>query len=84
MVTICGVGTQKTTVYLDADDYRRLKALARAQGRKPAELVREAVARYAAEERPRRRPRSLGAGRSRTGDIGERAEELLAGLGKRR
>lgn len=84
MVTICVVGTQKTTVYLDADDYRRLKAIARAQGRTPAELVREAVARYAAEERPRRRPRSIGAGRSRTGDIGERAEELLAGLGKRR
>ena len=75
---------QKTTVYLDADDYRRLKAIARATKRKPAELVREAVARYAAEERPRRRPRSIGAGRSRTGDIGKRAEELLAGLGKRR
>jgi predicted transcriptional regulator len=36
----------KTTVYLDADDYRRLKALARAQGGSAAELVREAVAEY--------------------------------------
>jgi predicted transcriptional regulator len=36
----------KTTVYLDADDYRCLKALARAQGGSAAELVREAVAEY--------------------------------------
>lgn len=77
------MATQKTTVYLDADDYRRLKAIARATKRTPAELVREAVARYAAEEEPRRRPRSIGAGLSRTGDIAERAEALLAGWGKR-
>ncbi|HVL66159.1 MAG TPA: CopG family transcriptional regulator [Vicinamibacterales bacterium] len=77
------MAVQKTTVYLDADDYRRLKSLARAQGRTPAELVREAVAEYTAREQPRRRPRSIGAGRSRTGDVAERAEELLAGLGRR-
>lgn len=75
---------QKTTVYLDAADYRRLKAIARGSGRTPAELVREAVAQYAARETPRRRPRSLGLGQSRRGDISDRAEELLAGLGKRR
>jgi predicted transcriptional regulator len=75
---------QKTTVYLDVADYRRLKAIARISGRTPAELVREAVAQYAARETPRRRPRSLGLGRSRRGDISDRAEELLAGLGKRR
>ena len=84
MVTIYGMAIQKTTVYLDADDYRRLKAMARAKGRTPAELVREAVAVYTAAEQPRRRPRSIGAGRSRTGDVAERAEELLAGLRKRR
>jgi len=78
------MAVQKTTVYLDVTDYRRLKTIARARGRTPAELVREAVSRYAAEEGPRRRPRSVGAGRSRTGDIGERAEELLAGMGKAR
>lgn len=50
---------QKTTVYLDAADCRRLKAVARARGRTPAELVREAVAQYAAREMPVRRPRSL-------------------------
>ena len=77
------MGVQKTTVYLDSDDYRRLKALARAQRRSPASLVREAVAEYAAREQPRRRPRSIGAGSSRKGDVSERAEELLAGLRRR-
>jgi len=74
--------TQKTTLYLDAADYRRLKALARAQGRPPAQLVREAVARYVAAEAPARRARSVGAGRSKRKDAGERAEDLLAGFGK--
>lgn len=74
---------QKTTVYLDATDYRRLKALARARGCAPAQLVREAVARYAASEAPQRQARSIGAGKSRVTDLGERAEELLTGFGRR-
>lgn len=78
------MGTLKTTVYLDSDDYRRLKTLARARGRTTADLVREAVARYAAEEQPRARPRSIGSGRSATGDIAARAETLLAGIGNDR
>lgn len=73
--------TMKTTVYLSADDYRRLKALARAQGRPTAELVREAVAVYVSRRRRVRRPSSIGAGRSGRGDLSERAEDLLAGLG---
>lgn len=73
----------KTTVYLEADDYDRIKEIARAEGRAPAELVREAVAEYAARRRPRRKPKSLGAGRSRRGDVSERAEELLDGMGRR-
>lgn len=72
----------KTTIYLNPDDYRRLKALARQQGRRTAELVREAVAEYAHRYAPALRPRSVGAGRSRRGDVGERAEELLGGLGE--
>jgi len=76
-------GPLKTTVYLDPDDYRRLKALARARGRAPAELVREAVARYAAAEAPPRTARSVGAGASGRPDLSERAEELLAGLKRR-
>ena len=74
---------QKTTVYLDATDYRRLKALARARGCAPAQLVREAVARYAASEKPARQARSIGSGASRDGDLSERAEKLLAGLKRR-
>lgn len=71
----------RTTVYLDAADYRRLKALARAENRTAAELVREAVAEYARRRARSGGPGSLGAGRSGRGDVAERAEELLAGLG---
>jgi hypothetical protein len=72
----------KTTVYLDEADYRRLKAIARADGRTPAELVREAVADYARRHGKRRLPKSLGAGKGRRDDVGERAEELLRGFGR--
>ncbi len=73
---------EKTTVYLDPDDYRRLKRLAAAQGRPSAELVREAVSAYAARHAPRALPRSIGSGGSERGDVSERAEELLAGMGR--
>lgn len=75
--------TQKTTVYLDSADYQRLKMLARREGRKPADLVREAVAIYARRRRYAQ-PRSLGAGRSGRRNLSERAEELLKGLGRDR
>ncbi|HEY8086498.1 MAG TPA: ribbon-helix-helix domain-containing protein [Polyangiaceae bacterium] len=74
----------KTTVYLDAKDYERLKEIARAAGRAPAEVVREAVAEYTQRHRPQRTPRSIGAGHSGRGDVSERAEQLLAGLGRKR
>lgn len=67
----------KTTVYLDADDYRRLKALARAQGGSAAELVREAVAEYVRHRAPAATPESIGVGRSGRGDVSARSEELL-------
>ncbi|HQQ78181.1 MAG TPA: CopG family transcriptional regulator [Thermoanaerobaculia bacterium] len=72
----------KTTVYLDEADYRRLKAIARADGRAPAELVREAVAEYARRHAKRRLPKSLGAGTGDRDDAGERAEDLLKGFGR--
>lgn len=72
----------KTTVYLDADVYRRLKALAAKDGRTTAALVREAVAEYALRHATRRTPRSLGIGRSRRRDLGSRAERLLEGFGR--
>ena len=73
----------KTTVYLDADDYQRLKTIARRERRAPAELVREAVAEYARRKRPSP-ARSLGAGRSGKKNLSERAETLLKGMGRRR
>lgn len=76
--------TQKTTVYLDADDYRRLKSLGQGRGEKAAALVREAVAEYVAKHAPRRQPKSLGRFSSGRTDIGERAEELLGGMGRHR
>jgi len=75
--------SQKTTVYLNAADYQRLKTMARRQGRKPAELVREAVAVYA-RRKSAALPRSLGAGRSGKRNLGERAEALLKGMGRSR
>ena len=75
---------QKTTVYMDEETYRRLKRLARARQRPPAEMVREAIAEYTARHAPRRKPRSIGAFKSGRRDLGQRAEELLAGLGKDR
>ena len=75
----------KTTVYLPEPEYRALKSLARRQGRSTAELVREAVTEYARRQRGSKRlPRSIGAGRSGRGDLGERAEELLQGMGRDR
>lgn len=74
--------TVKTTVYLDATDYRRLKTLAEAEGRSAAELIRAAVAEYTRTRTGRRLPSSLGAGRSGDGELAERAEELLQGMGE--
>jgi predicted transcriptional regulator len=76
------MSTTRTTVYLDAADYRRLKALAQAEGRTTAELVREAVSEYAQRRAGAKRPRSLGSGRSGRGDLSERAEALLGGMGR--
>ena len=74
----------KTTVYLPEAEYRRLKSIAREQKRTAAELVRDAVSQYARRHRRRLRPRSLGAGRSGRGDLSDRAEELLKGMGRGR
>jgi predicted transcriptional regulator len=77
------MSTTKTTVYLDASDYRRLKVLAEAEGRPTAELVREAISEYARRRTGTPRPRSVGVGRSGTGEVAERSEELLRGMGDR-
>jgi hypothetical protein len=78
-------GLVKTTVYLSRPEYRALKELARRQGRAAAELVREAVGEYTSRQPSSKKlPRSLGAGRSGRGDLSERADELLAGIGSDR
>ena len=71
----------KTTVYLDTAEYRRLKALAAAEGRAAADLIRAAVSAYVATRASTSRPRSIGSGRSGDGSLSERTEELLEGLG---
>lgn len=73
---------QKTTVYLEEETYNRLKRIARRRKRAPAEMIREAVAEYAARHAPRRRPRSIGAFRSGIRDLAQRAEEFLDGFGE--
>lgn len=82
MVTIYGMSSVKTTVYLDAADYRRLKALAAAERRSAAELIRAAVSEYVLARSPGRLPASLGAARSGDGSLSERTEELLTELGR--
>lgn len=74
----------KTTLYLDGADYRRLKRIAQARKVAPAALVREAVAEYVARHGTRPLPASLGAGDSGRTDLSERAEALLEGMGTRR
>jgi hypothetical protein len=75
------MSTVKTTVYLDAAEYRRLKALAAREGRSAAELIRAAVSEYARARTEPRLPRSLGIAASGDGTLSERSEELLHGLG---
>ncbi len=72
----------KTTLYLDGDDYRKLKRIAARRNQAPAALVREAVAEYVARHNRLPLPTSVGAGASGRGDLSERAEELLAGIGE--
>lgn len=72
----------KTTLYLDGDDYRKLKRIAAGRKQAPAALVREAVAEYVARHGQVRAPRSIGASDSGRSDLGERAEEFLAGMGE--
>ncbi|MDN5871363.1 MAG: ribbon-helix-helix domain-containing protein [Nitrococcus sp.] len=71
----------KTTLYLPEADHRRVKALARQRNQPTAELLREAIAEYALRHDGRPVPRSVGIGHSGQGDLAERAEELLEGMG---
>jgi predicted transcriptional regulator len=72
----------KTTIYLDDRIYMKIRRLAEATGRTQAMIIREALAAYAGGAR--RTPSSIGAGSSRSGDVSERAEDLLDGFGEER
>jgi Ribbon-helix-helix protein, copG family len=72
----------KTTVYLEVADYRRLKVLAQAEGRKAADLIREAVAEYAQRRVTARRPRTIGMAASGLADLAQRDEDYLDGFGQ--
>ena len=72
----------KTTVYLRASDYGKLKRLAAVEGRSTAQLVREAVTEYAARKATALSPRSIGMGDSGVSDWTERYEELMEGFGE--
>ena len=74
--------TIRTTVYLNAADYRKLKSLATDQGRSAAELVREAVAEYTARVTQRPWPRSIGIVDSGDPDFAANHEDHLDRFGE--
>jgi predicted transcriptional regulator len=74
--------SEKTTVYLDPADHRRLKALAVKENRPTAQLIREAIAQYLSGRGSVVRPASLGAARSGRSDLASGSEELLKGFGE--
>lgn len=74
---------QKTTIYLDDGQYRRLKSIAEQKGETTAAQIRAAVDDYLARRGGRRLPKSLGSAASGRGDLSEKAEKLLRGLGRR-
>lgn len=72
---------KRTTVYLEEATDLELAQLARQQGRPKAELVREALTTYVAQQySPRPLPRSVGMGRSGISNLAEQDEALLGNL----
>jgi hypothetical protein len=71
---------KRTTIYLDGDQEVLLKLESQRRGRAMADLIREAVAVYLAQE-PGSPPPGGGAFASGAADTGERAEELLEETG---
>lgn len=72
----------KTTVYLRATDYGRLKSIADAENRSAAELIREAVGEYTTRKVRALLPRSIGMGDSGMPHLAERYEDYLHGFGE--
>jgi predicted transcriptional regulator len=74
----------RTTIYLDEHTRERLQSLAEASGQTQAAVIREAIAVYSSTRGSRRAPRSVAMGASASGELSERAEELLEGFGQDR
>jgi predicted transcriptional regulator len=73
---------RRTTVYLDEHTRERLQRLAEASGQTQAAVIREAIEVYSTTRGKRRRPRSIGMGASRAGNLSERVDDLLDGFGE--
>lgn len=73
---------KKTTIYLPDDQDRATKALAHAQGRSQAEVIRAAIASFV--EAASVRPASVGAGQGPgEGSVADLEAEWLAKFGRR-
>ena len=73
----------KTTVYLEPGERQRLKQIAKRTGKKPATLVRQAIAEFTARHKsPRRRSAFVAAFDSGLSDLGTNAEQYLKGMGE--
>jgi predicted transcriptional regulator len=73
---------RKTTIYVPDDLDRATKALARAQGRSQAEVIRDAIASFVASASVR--PESVAAGRGPgDGSVADLEVEWLAAFGRR-
>lgn len=72
------MSVQKTTVYLNTDAYKKIKAIAKAERRNPADLIREAIDTYADSHTARPMPPGIGGGNSGIPDLGSRVDEFLA------
>ena len=71
---------KKTTLYLGDEELALLKQASAQEGVSQGAIITRALRSYFRGRS--RKSRSIGTGRSRRGDLSERAEELLEGLGE--
>ena len=71
---------EKTTLYLDEHLKQAIQRTAQAQGTTQAAVIRAAIEAHVLVSP--QRPRSIGLGNSGRGDLAERADELLDGMGE--
>jgi len=68
---------KRTTVMLPESYWLAIKEVARRQGRRPSDVIRDAVATYVADKQPTERPSFVGMGASGRSDTSSRVEDLL-------